>query len=152
MHLRYRNGRNEAMFKDVPYYCYSHLLALIQVASFTTQPNSPAFNPLLNPSPVIDAVLSPADILEAKRLVALVSHSCHNNLTSNLSQGYVMERFYFKAPGDCEGCSRRAILCAMLASVGPEAAVCIMVGKPTPVHTTNGAPWQYGRALMHSCA
>ena len=68
-----RNGNNEAMFKEVPYFCYSHLLALITVAPATTGP-APAFNELLlPPSPLyLDKVLSPADIAQARQLIALV--------------------------------------------------------------------------------
>jgi hypothetical protein len=62
------------MFKDVPYFCYSHLLALINVASTVTGP-APIFNELLlPPSPIyLDKILTPADIAQAHRQIALVS-------------------------------------------------------------------------------
>lgn len=58
-----RNGNNAAMFKDVPYFCYSHLLALITVAPAVTT-LAPIFNELLLPnSPIyLDKVLTPEDI------------------------------------------------------------------------------------------
>lgn len=63
------------MFKAVPYFCYSHLLALIQVTNQTLQPNPPVFNEALVPQPPLplERVLSDADIAEARRLIALVS-------------------------------------------------------------------------------
>lgn len=72
---RCRNGNNEAMFKDVPYFCYSHLLALITVAPTATT-LAPVFDELLlPPSPLyLDKVLTPADLAEAKQLIALVSN------------------------------------------------------------------------------
>lgn len=72
-----RNGNNEKMFKDVPYFCYSHLLALITVAPVTTTP-APVFDEqLLPPNPLyLDKVLSPADIVQARQLIALVSPDC----------------------------------------------------------------------------
>jgi len=62
------------MFKDVPYFCYSHLLALITVAPAVTTP-APVFNELLPPpNPLyLDKVLTPADIAQARQLIALVS-------------------------------------------------------------------------------
>lgn len=61
------------MFKDMPYFCYSHLLALITVAPETTGP-APVFNPLLPPpQPLyIDRVLTPGDVARARQLIALV--------------------------------------------------------------------------------
>jgi hypothetical protein len=61
------------MFKDVPYFCYSHLLALITVAPAVTRP-APAFDELLLPnSPMyLDKVLTPDDIAQAQRQIALV--------------------------------------------------------------------------------
>jgi hypothetical protein len=61
------------MFKEVPYFCYSHLLALITVAPTVTGP-APVFDELLlPPSPLlIDNVLSVADIAQARNLIALV--------------------------------------------------------------------------------
>jgi hypothetical protein len=61
------------MFKDVPYFCYSHLLALITVAPTATT-LAPAFNELLlPPSPLyLDKILTPADIAQAHRQIALV--------------------------------------------------------------------------------
>jgi hypothetical protein len=63
------------MMKDVPYFCYSHLLALITVAAAPSTPNPPAFNELLlppNPLP-LNRILSEADIAQARQLVAQVS-------------------------------------------------------------------------------
>jgi hypothetical protein len=61
------------MFKDVPYFCYSHLLALITVAPAVTT-LAPVFNELLLPnSPIyLDKVLTPADIVQAHRQIAQV--------------------------------------------------------------------------------
>ena len=69
-----RNGNNDAMFKDVPYFCYSHLLALITVSPTVTGP-APAFDELLlPPSPLyLEKILTPADIAQAHRQIALVS-------------------------------------------------------------------------------
>jgi hypothetical protein len=67
------------MFKDVPYFCYSHLLALITVAPAVTRP-APAFDELLlPPSPLlIDNVLSNANLAEARRLIAAVGIPAKN--------------------------------------------------------------------------
>lgn len=62
------------MFKEVPYFCHSHLLALINVAAAPSQPNPPQFNDrLLPPNPMhTDKVLTPADLAQAKAMVAAV--------------------------------------------------------------------------------
>ena len=73
-HPTCRNGDNAAMFKDVPYFCYSHLIAHVTVGTTTSVANPPVFNELLlppNPMP-LERVLSPADIAQAKLLVAQV--------------------------------------------------------------------------------
>lgn len=62
------------MFKDVVYFCHSHLLALLTIARTTSTPNPPAFDERLpppNPS-FIQKVLTPADITAARALVAQV--------------------------------------------------------------------------------
>jgi hypothetical protein len=61
------------MFKGVPYFCYSHLLALITVAPVVTGP-APAFDPLLPPlHPLyLERVLAAADVARAQQLIALV--------------------------------------------------------------------------------
>jgi hypothetical protein len=62
------------MFRDTPYFCYSHLLALITVAAAPSTPNPPAFNELLlPPSPLyLDRVLTPDDVARARQLITLV--------------------------------------------------------------------------------
>jgi hypothetical protein len=68
-----RNGDNDKMFKDVPYFCYSHLLALITVAPVTAGP-APVFDPLLAPAhPLyLERVLTLPDVARARQLIALV--------------------------------------------------------------------------------
>lgn len=62
------------MFKDVVYFCHSHLLALITVGTTTSVPNPPAFDERLIPAnPMfIQKVLTPADIAAARALIAQV--------------------------------------------------------------------------------
>ena len=65
------------MFKDVPYFCHSHLLALLNVsATTTTSLNAAKFMPAMdaptNPMHV-EKVLSAADEAAAMDLVANVS-------------------------------------------------------------------------------
>lgn len=71
-----RNGVNEAMMKDVPYFCNSHLIALMTVAATTIIPNPPAFNAALLPPPptAIRNVMSENDLAQARLLVAQVGH------------------------------------------------------------------------------
>lgn len=59
---------------QVPYFCHSHLLALITVGRTTSIPNPPAFDErLLPPNPMaLDKILTHADIAAARQLVAQV--------------------------------------------------------------------------------
>lgn len=65
------NDRDEKRMKDVPYFCYSHLLARMPIGSRVA--NSPAFdvsagtNLVINPLP---RVLTPSDIAEAQKMIA----------------------------------------------------------------------------------
>jgi hypothetical protein len=61
------------MFKEVPYFCHSHLLALINVAAAPSQPNPPQFNDrLLPPNPMLtDKILTPADLAQAEAMVVV---------------------------------------------------------------------------------
>lgn len=68
------------MFKDVPYFCHSHLLSLLNVAGSlpagTKTP--PKFNPLALPPPPMhmEKILTPDDLKVALQMIQDVSTCC----------------------------------------------------------------------------
>jgi hypothetical protein len=65
------NDYDPIMMPGVPYFCNSHLLANLQIASSLTQPNPPAFQELdttIQPLRPIDTVLSQTDINTAMQM------------------------------------------------------------------------------------
>jgi FtsP/CotA-like multicopper oxidase with cupredoxin domain len=65
------NGFDEKMMKGVPYFCNSHLLASLTIATTTSEPNPPVFqefNTAIPPFQPLNKVLSPADVKTAIRM------------------------------------------------------------------------------------
>jgi hypothetical protein len=62
------------MFKDVAYFCHSHLLALLTISQTTSAPNPAVFDDRLIPAnPLfVQKVLTPADLAAARALIAQV--------------------------------------------------------------------------------
>ena len=59
------NDFDPIMMKKVPYFCYSHLIANLQIAKFTSIRNPPAFeqfNTAIEPAKPLNKVLSQADL------------------------------------------------------------------------------------------
>jgi hypothetical protein len=70
------------MFKDVPYFCHSHLMALLNVsATFPagTPLPAPAFNVSMAPPPPMhmEKILSPNDLAVAQDMINTVSMHVH---------------------------------------------------------------------------
>jgi hypothetical protein len=62
------------MFKDVAYFCHSHLLALLTIGNTVANPTAAFDERLIPANPLyLQKVLTPADITAARALIAQVS-------------------------------------------------------------------------------
>jgi hypothetical protein len=73
------------MFKDVPYFCHSHLMSLMPIAATNTVPNPPKFDPTaVPPSPMhMEKILSTEDIAKAQAMVVQVGLHATQALSSD---------------------------------------------------------------------
>jgi hypothetical protein len=64
------------MFKDVSYFCHSHLLALMTIGNTVTNPTAAFDERQIPANPMyLQKVLTPADLAAARALIAQVSRN-----------------------------------------------------------------------------
>lgn len=132
------------MMKDVPYFCHSHLLSLIEVAPTTTTPNPPAFNELLVPSSPLggqdDVILSTADIAKARQMIAAVSCCVLGARALLLCRQIVIRtyRFSWGSGGALAQRCRAAASTTPMRHVGSQRAVQILPAPVTVAVTGTG--------------
>lgn len=80
------NDKHPAAMKDVPYFCYSHLLAKITVGSGTAP--QPVFNPQVDNTPInpVAAVFSQEDLQNARRMAE--NGDFHRKMVFGRSNGH----------------------------------------------------------------